>query len=227
MKTKKCTKCGIEKPLTAEYYYRNASRASGFQSCCKVCRKNSYDSDRSEYFADYYQKNKEYFAEHDAKYYQENKEAINARNRKYHHDNKEREAKRAKKYYKEHAEERRAYAKKWSEERKAKQPACVYQILNKVNGKFYIGETLYGELRFKRHLSRLRANHHVNPKLQADFDKFGEEAFEWSIIKEVDKDKETLLLEEIRTIDSFLTQGKELYNLSLTIEQLKLLQEDK
>ena len=227
MKTKKCTKCGIEKPLTAEYYYRNASKTSGFQGCCKICRK-SYDSNRSEYYADYYQKNKEKFVEHDAKYYQENRDKILARNRKYYHDNKEQQVKRAKKYYKEHAEERRTYTKKWSEERKEKQPACVYQILNKVNGKIYIGETLHGELRFKRHLSDLKAEkNHTNSKLQADFDKFGEEAFEWSIIKEVDKDKETLLLEEIRTIDSFLRQGKELYNLSLTIEQLKLLQEEK
>ncbi len=84
-----------------------------------------------------------------------------------------------------------------------------------------------GELRWKRHLTNLRGNYHGNHKLQADFNKFGEEVFSWSIIEEYPKDKDTLLLEEIKTIDRFLREGKELYNLSLTIDQLKLLMEEK
>ena len=75
-------------------------------------------------------------------------------------------------------------------------------------------------------MTRLRGGYHNNPKLQEDFDKFGEEAFEWEILKEFPKDKETLLLEEARTINKFSKEDKELYNLILTIEQLKLLQEN-
>ena len=45
-------------------------------------------------------------------------------------------------------------------------------------------------------------------------------------MKEFPKDKETLLLEEMRTINKFLKEDKDLYNLALTIEQLKLLQEN-
>ena len=181
MKTKKCGKCGIEKPLTAEYYYIKSTSTLEFQFPCKVCK------------TEYYQNNKEKIAKREAEWYQNNKKRIT---------------------------ESRT-------QRLAEQVACVYQILNKANEKIYIGESLRGEFRWKEHMTKLRGNKHINAKLQADFNKFGEEAFEWSIIKEVDKDKPTLLLEEIRTIDSFLRQGKELYNLSLTIDQLKLLQEDK
>ena len=178
---KKCTKCGIEKPLTAEYYYRDSSKSSGFQSQCKVCR------------AEYRQNNKEKIAEH----YQNNKERL------------------------------LKYAAEYRQNKKAEQPACVYQIENSVNNKIYIGETTVGEIRWKQHLIDLRGNRHPNHKLQADFDKFGEEVFSWSIIKEYPKDKDTLLLEEIKTIDKLLKEGKELYNLSLTIDQLKLLMENK
>tara|TARA_Y100000114_G_scaffold154083_1_gene175350 strand:- start:4399 stop:4989 length:591 start_codon:yes stop_codon:yes gene_type:complete len=196
MKTKKCSKCGIDKPLDAKHYYRKSGNPTGFQYQCKVCA-NSYQKDRSEYFADYYKKNKQKCVERDAKYYQENRDKILARNAE------------------------------WSKKRDEKQPACIYQIINKRNGKIYIGETTRGTIRRKEHFTSLKSKRHQNRKLQEDFNKFGEEAFEWSIIKEVDKDKDTLLLEEIRTINSFLKQGKELYNLSLTIEQLRLLQEGK
>ena len=193
---KKCTKCGIDKPLDAKHYYRKSANPTGFQYQCKVCA-NSYQKDRSEYFADYYKKNKQKYTEHDAKYYQENRDKILARNTE------------------------------WSKKRDEKQPACIYQIINKRNGKIYIGETTRGTIRRKEHFTSLKNKRHPNHKLQADFDKFGEEVFSWSIIEEYPKDKDTLLLEEIKTIDKLLKEGKELYNLSLTIDQLKLLMENK
>ena len=171
---KKCPKCGIDKPLTAEYYHRHTHSSTGFHSHCKVCR--------SKITTKYYQNNKEEIIKQTAEYRQ------NIKN---------------------------------------KQPGCVYQIVNSVNDKIYIGETTRGELRWKEHLKSLRGNYHPNHKLQADFDKFGEEVFSWSIIEEYPKDKDTLLLEEINTIDKLLREGKELYNISLTIDQLKLLMESK
>ena len=197
---KKCPKCGIDKPLTAEYYHRASSESSGFQSQCKVCRCKTK--------AEHYQNNKETIAKTQAEYYQNNKEKI----AEYRQNNKERIAKREAEYY---------------QNNKAEQPACVYQIVNSANDKIYIGETTRGELRWKEHLKSLRGNYHPNHKLQADFDKFGEEVFTWSIIEEHPKDKNTLLLGEINTIDKLLREGKELYNISLTIDQLKLLMENK
>ena len=197
---KKCSKCGIEKPLTPEYYHRASRNTSGFQSHCKVCR------------AEHQQNNKEKISKYYAEYRQKNKERLRKQKTVYDQNNKEKIAKREVKYY---------------QDMKNKQPGCIYQIVNSVNNKIYIGETTRGELRWKQHLQYLRGNRHKNHKLQADFDKFGEEVFTWSIIKEYPKDKDTLLLEEIKTIDKLLKEGKELYNLSLTIDQLKLLMENK
>jgi len=95
-----------------------------------------------------------------------------------------------------------------------------------INNKIYIGETKRGELRWKEHLERLRGNRHKNFKIQQDFNEHGEEVFEWSIIKELPKDKDTLLLEEAREIERRIDRGEDLYNLILTIEQIKMLKEN-
>ena len=212
---KKCPKCGIDKPLTAEYYHRASSESSGFQSQCKVCRCKTK--------AEHYQNNKETIAKTQAEYYQNNKEKI----AEYYQNNKEKIAKTKAEYRQNNKERALKYAAEYRIQKKTEQPACVYQIVNSVNNKIYIGETTRGELRWNEHLKSLRGNYHTNPKLQADFDKFGEEVFKWSIIEEYPKDKDTLLLGEINTIHKLLREGKELYNISLTIDQLKLLMENK
>ena len=234
MKTKKCTKCGTEKPLTAEYYHRDKTTSTGFVSHCKFCRnerlsrsdvkekKAKYYQDNKEKIAKrqakYYQDNKEKIAKRQAKYYQDNKEKIAKRETKYYHDNKEKIAKRQAKYrknnkekianyrieyrknnkekitkqkidYRSRPEVKKAIAKreakyyqdnkerimKYRAQRTADQPGCVYQIVNCVNNKIYIGETIRGELRWKAHLSTLRGNYHDNVKLQKDFNKFGDQ----------------------------------------------------
>lgn len=99
--------------------------------------------------------------------------------------------------------------------KRAEQPACVYQIVNNQNGRIYVGETIRGELRWKEHLRYLRGGYHENSNLQEDFNKFGEEVFEWSIIKELPKDREVLTKEEKLHIDSLIAEGKSLYNVLL------------
>lgn len=228
METKACTKCKVEKPLTAEYYHRDKTTSTGFVSHCKFC-KQKYRQKNKEHFktyaADYRSRpeNKEVRRKYRYEYYQKNKERVAKRGAKYYQNNKEK-----KKIYEQQNKEKIAKRQKaLREQRKKEQAGCIYRILNKNNRRIYIGQTTRGKIRWKEHLRYLRGNRHPNHKLQADFDKFGKEVFEWSIIKEVEKDKETLLLEEVKTIDSFLKQGKELYNLSLTIDQLQMLQEDK
>lgn len=41
MQTKKCSKCGIDKPLTSDNYYKNPFSSTGFKSSCKECFKTS------------------------------------------------------------------------------------------------------------------------------------------------------------------------------------------
>ena len=185
---KKCSKCGIEKPLTE--FCKDKTHKDGHKSRCKSC-----------------------IAKYDAK---------------YHAENPEKRAKRAAKYRAENPEKVAKSNAKSRAKKKAEQPNCVYRIRNLENNKAYIGETIWGELRWKEHLQRLRGNRHPNKLLQEDFDKYGEEAFEWSIMKEFDsEDKSVLLLEEARTIQQFIEEGAELYNLMLTVDQLRMLTENK
>jgi hypothetical protein len=196
---KKCTKCGIEKPLSE--FNKNKLGKYGRRSRCKACQ--------SQYYAQYCAQNKEKIAEYRKEYCAQNKEKIAEYRKEYRAQNKEKKA-------------------EYLTQRKAEEPNCIYQIKNLINNRVYIGETIRGEMRWKEHLCRLRGNYHVNKLLQEDFDKFGEEAFEWTILKEFEsEDKDILLLEEARSIQQHIDEGVELYNLALTIEQLKMLTEDK
>ena len=111
---------------------------------------------------------------------------------------------------------------------KERQPAGIYKITCVENGRVYIGETKCLPIRWISHKSALKCkNGKTNSLLQEDFNKYGEEAFEWTIIKELEKeDKEALLLEEARTIQRYLEDGIELYNAQLTTDQLKILTEN-
>lgn len=46
MKTANCSDCWEDKPLTTEYWHRNASRKSGFNNICKDCKRRR---DKAEY----------------------------------------------------------------------------------------------------------------------------------------------------------------------------------
>jgi len=89
MDTKKCTKCGEEKPATPEYFIRTTRIKSGLISQCKSC-------------------NKKYREE----YYEENREKVKAQSKKYREENPEYH----KKYYEKNPEKKRAHQKKWREE---------------------------------------------------------------------------------------------------------------
>jgi hypothetical protein len=141
-------------------------------------------------------------AEYAKQHYQVNSEIIKQQSKEYYYDNQKIIAKRR--------EEER-------QKRNLNQPACIYQIINNQNGQIYVGETMRGKLRLAKHLTELRGNYHSNPNLQEDFNKFGEEAFEWSIIKELPKDREVLTKEEKLHIDSLIAEGKNLYNIKSLI----------
>lgn len=70
--------------------------------------------------------------------------------------------------------------------------AYIYQIKNLINGNLYIGQTVNFLARKEKHLSCLRRQVHDNPYLQKAFNKYGEEAFEFSILHEEECDQERL-----------------------------------
>lgn len=61
--------------------------------------------------------------------------------------------------------------------------SAIYSILNKKNGKIYIGLTSNVKRRFKEHKSELRRNKHYNPYLQNAWNKYGESSFEFNILE--------------------------------------------
>jgi group I intron endonuclease len=89
----------------------------------------------------------------------------------------------------------------------------IYQILNTGNGKRYVGST--GDVflsRWKNHRCALRKGRHDNPKLQSAFNKYGENAFEFSILEEVTIRDEVLVVEQ-RYLDTYVRWGFD-YNLN-------------
>lgn len=58
----------------------------------------------------------------------------------------------------------------------------IYIIENISTGKFYIGRTNKPEPRRRCHFSELRRNIHGNPRLQASFNKHGENAFVFQVV---------------------------------------------
>lgn len=58
----------------------------------------------------------------------------------------------------------------------------IYIIENSINGKFYIGRTNKPEPRRRCHFSELRRDVHGNPRLQAAFNKYGEDAFRFQVV---------------------------------------------
>lgn len=75
----------------------------------------------------------------------------------------------------------------------------IYKIINNVTGEKYVGQTTNFSRRINDHKEKLRTNKHKNPKLQASWNKYGEENF--SIEKEqFDLTKEQLNQKEIDEI---------------------------
>jgi group I intron endonuclease len=85
----------------------------------------------------------------------------------------------------------------------------VYQILNKVNGKVYIGSSVTVHRRITTHKRHLLLNKHVNEKLQFAYNKYGIDNFEYSVLEYCDKD--VLLETEQKYLDTLDIQNN--YNI--------------
>jgi hypothetical protein len=82
---------------------------------------------------------------------------------------------------------------------------AIYQIQNKINNKIYIGSTNNINKRWNNHKSKLNNKIHENSYLQAAWDKYGEENFEFSIIEQVNDqnriEKEIFYLQETKSYE--------------------------
>src|SRR5574344_2847508 len=102
----------------------------------------------------------------------------------------------------------------------------IYKIENKINGKVYIGESLDIYNRWNTHIKDLNNKCHHSYKLQEDWDKYGEDNFEFKTITVLDKsiaryvDKIILLIYE----DIYIKQYNALfdgYNYDNTLENIE------
>lgn len=80
--------------------------------------------------------------------------------------------------------------------------AGVYQIKNKINGHIYIGSSVNMVDRLWNHKTKLRNQTHKNPHLQAAWNKYGEENFEFTILETVQRREDAVKLEQ-KYIDTF------------------------
>jgi group I intron endonuclease len=67
---------------------------------------------------------------------------------------------------------------------KARKIIAVYRIQNVVSKSFYIGSSGNLYERWRVHKNKLRKRSHPNPKLQAAWDKYGEDAFKFELLEE-------------------------------------------
>ena len=88
----------------------------------------------------------------------------------------------------------------------------VYQIVNTLNNKKYIGSTTQSfKKRCWQHRTELKNNKHKNPHLQHSYNKYGKEAFVFEIIKSISCDK-TIRKEEQALLDYYNID--DLYNIN-------------
>lgn len=82
----------------------------------------------------------------------------------------------------------------------------VYKILNRKNGKFYIGSSVDVEKRFSSHKKELIAGTHNNKHLQNAWNKYGEDSFEFLVIEEVSD------INELRNRETYYLQSTKCTN---------------
>lgn len=59
----------------------------------------------------------------------------------------------------------------------------IYKIINKVNGKYYVGSSNNIKVRWKNHIKTLNKNIHKNPHLQSAWNKYGSDNFIFNIVE--------------------------------------------
>lgn len=65
----------------------------------------------------------------------------------------------------------------------------IYEIVNLVNGKRYVGSSVNLQARWKVHLRKLRTGRHHNAHLRSAFAKYGESNFSFVILEECEREK--------------------------------------
>ena len=96
----------------------------------------------------------------------------------------------------------------------------IYKIINKIDKKYYVGSSVnikdYSCNRWQRHKYDLKNNNHHNIKLQRAWNKYGEDAFEFIVVEQCEK--ENLMSVEQKYLDIAKQEKSKTYNLSFVSE---------
>jgi group I intron endonuclease len=103
----------------------------------------------------------------------------------------------------------------------------IYKITNKMNNKNYIGESLDVKRRWDEHIEHLNNNKHHSYKLQQDWNKYGQDNFEFGVIALLDDEIKRLSDEYILLIyeDYYIKQYDSIengYNVENTLQKVLL-----
>lgn len=90
---------------------------------------------------------------------------------------------------------------KFTEIRNIPHVSGVYQIVNELDGKRYIGSSKDIHGRVQHHRSELRRNRHHSPHLQNAYNKYGEDKFYFSILEICENIRDTILFLEQKYLD--------------------------
>lgn len=105
---KTCSRCGIDKPATTEYYVKDKRLKCGLRAICKECNRQ-YRKQNKGKAKQYYEDNKGKILQQKKEYYQKNKETLVRYRRDYYKHNKEKVIETNKEYYQRNRNKVRRY----------------------------------------------------------------------------------------------------------------------
>jgi group I intron endonuclease len=94
----------------------------------------------------------------------------------------------------------------------------IYKIVNKVNGKYYVGSSKCIKHRWRNHKYQLRKNIHKSKKLQSSWNKHGESNFNFIVIEECLPIRESLVILEQKYLNVCELDRSICYNTSFVAE---------
>lgn len=97
---------------------------------------------------------------------------------------------------------------------------CIYKIVNRKNGRVYIGSTSRFKRRINKHIDELNRNEHINTDLQKDWNINGGDSFFYEIVEHIET-KELLKFKEKHHIEEYRKLNG-VYNKSDPIEEFHL-----
>ena len=101
-----------------------------------------------------------------------------------------------------------------------KRVSGIYKIINKINGKYYVGSSInicgFSNSRWERHTRDLNENQHKNIHLQRSWNEYGKKSFDFIIVEKCKPDK--LKLTEQIYLDKANLEKNMCYNILFSVD---------